>query len=179
MFVAIAKKLRRQNEFLFYCWCVHDYHEYLTVWQAALGEKLKCVWEVGNHSDVFAVAVVRAGETVRYPAFVSQASLARETNPTFALCSCKRRRKSMWGNWLETASPGKVMYSSCYTVLCCSFPYQDLLLWHCEFSISGFTFSFAKQIVYESSSLLSGTSGSGGSLLTFQNWHLQSASRLR
>ena len=55
---------------------VRGYHEYQSVWQAALGEKLKCVREVGNRSDVFAVAVVKAGETVghlprkiRYPAF--------------------------------------------------------------------------------------------------------------
>ena len=43
---------------------VRGYHEYQSVWQAALGEKLKCVREVGNRSDVFAVAVVKAGETV-------------------------------------------------------------------------------------------------------------------
>ena len=45
---------------------VRGYHEYQSVWQASLGEKLKCVREVGNRSDVFAVAVVKAGETVRH-----------------------------------------------------------------------------------------------------------------
>ena len=43
---------------------IRGYHEYQSVWQVALDEKLKCVREVGNRSDVFAVAVVRTGETV-------------------------------------------------------------------------------------------------------------------
>ena len=49
------------------------HHEYQSVWQAALDEELKCVREVGNRFDVFALPVVR------YPALVSQASLARRT----------------------------------------------------------------------------------------------------
>ena len=43
---------------------VHGYGDYQSVWQASLGENLKCVREVGNRSDVFALAVVKAGETV-------------------------------------------------------------------------------------------------------------------
>ena len=39
---------------------VRGYHEYKSVWQASLGEKLKCVREVGNRLDVFAVTVVKA-----------------------------------------------------------------------------------------------------------------------
>ena len=65
---------------------VRSYHECQSVWQVAVGEMLKCVREVENRSDVFSVAVIRAGETVRYPTYVSQARL---TNPAFALCSCE------------------------------------------------------------------------------------------
>ena len=60
-------------------------HEYQSVWQAVLDKELRCVREVKNCSDVFLVAVVRTGETVRYPALVSQASLACDTNTQFAL----------------------------------------------------------------------------------------------
>ena len=42
------------------------YHEYQSVWKAALDEKLKCVREVENRSDMFAVAVVNVGEIVRH-----------------------------------------------------------------------------------------------------------------
>ena len=45
---------------------VCGYHEYQGVWQAALGEKLKCVQEGGNRSDMFAVAIVKVGETVEH-----------------------------------------------------------------------------------------------------------------
>ena len=85
---------------------------------------------------MFAVALVRAGETVEHlprkisSIRVSKASLACETNPAFALCSCETEEKSMQGNWLKTSSPGKVTDSSRYSVLCCSFPDQNLLRWH-------------------------------------------------
>ena len=38
----------------------------MSVWQAVLGEKLKCVREAKDRSDVFAVAVGRVGVTVRH-----------------------------------------------------------------------------------------------------------------
>ena len=60
LFVAIMRTPQRQNELLLYCRCILGYHEYQSVWQAALGEKLKkCVLEVGNCSDVFPVTVVK------------------------------------------------------------------------------------------------------------------------
>ena len=56
------------------CWCCGTwlFTEYSlpntwyipSVWQAVLSKKLKFVREVKNRSDVFAVAVVRVGETV-------------------------------------------------------------------------------------------------------------------
>ena len=49
-----------------------------SVWQAALSEKLKCVREAGNCSDLFAVLVVRAGELNRN---ISSISLAGESGP--------------------------------------------------------------------------------------------------
>ena len=45
---------------------VHCYHEYQSSWQASLGKKPKFVQKVENCSDVFAIAVVRVGETVRH-----------------------------------------------------------------------------------------------------------------
>ena len=67
----------------------------MSAWQAALGEKPKCVRKVGNRYDLFAVAAIRAGETVRYmyKALVLQASLARKTNPAFTLCYCETEAK--------------------------------------------------------------------------------------
>ena len=53
----------------------------------------------------------------------------------FALCSCETRRKSLQGNWLKTSSPRKVMNSSCYSMVCCSFPDQNLFRWRCSFNI--------------------------------------------
>ena len=89
---------------------------------------------------MLAVAVVRAGETVRYPTLAVQASLAHETL-ALALFSFETEEKSMQGNLLKTSSHRKVTYSSCYSVLCFCFIDQNLLRWRGDFSISGFSHS--------------------------------------
>ena len=38
---------------------VRGYHMYRSVWEAAIGEELMCVQEVGNRTDPYAVAVVK------------------------------------------------------------------------------------------------------------------------
>jgi len=43
---------------------VRGYHIYQSVWEASVGERLNCIRQVGNHSDTFAVAVVKANDTV-------------------------------------------------------------------------------------------------------------------
>ena len=43
---------------------VRGYHIYRSVWEAAVGEQLNCIREVGNRSDTFAVAVVKANDTI-------------------------------------------------------------------------------------------------------------------
>ena len=48
---------------------VRGYYEHQSAWQAALGEKLKCVREVRNCSDVFAVAIKKAGINCRILAY--------------------------------------------------------------------------------------------------------------
>ena len=109
---------------------VSEYLEYQSAWQAALGGKLMCVWEVRNRSDVFASAVVGAGETVgHFPKKISSISLAaRPLWPARLIMLyvlAKVRRKSMQGKWLETSFWGKVMDSSRYSMLCCSFPEKN------------------------------------------------------
>ena len=43
---------------------VRGYHEYQDIWTAASGEKLKCARDIGNRSDLFAVAVVKNEKTI-------------------------------------------------------------------------------------------------------------------
>ena len=62
------------------CTCmVRGYLECKCVWLASLGEKLKCAREVGNRSDVFAVAVVTAGKLL---------GTCLGKSPAFAQYSC-------------------------------------------------------------------------------------------
>ena len=76
VFVAIETTLRRQNELLFYCWYVRGYMN-TSVSGRLPNVKAKCVQEVGNCSNVFAVAVVRARETVK----ISSISFTGESGP--------------------------------------------------------------------------------------------------
>ena len=36
---------------------VRGHHEYQDIWTATSGERLKCAHKIGNHSDLFSVAV--------------------------------------------------------------------------------------------------------------------------
>ena len=63
-------------------------HEYQSVWKAAFDEKLTCVREVGNRSDVFTVAIVKAGETVGH--------LPRKISSILLFVSAKQRRWSLF-----------------------------------------------------------------------------------
>ena len=44
--------------------CVHGYHIYRHIWEAAVGETLICEREPTNHNDRNAVAVIKAGMIV-------------------------------------------------------------------------------------------------------------------
>ena len=52
-------KMRWRNGKFYVDTMVRGYHEYQDIWTAASGEKLKCAHEIGNYSDLFAVAVVK------------------------------------------------------------------------------------------------------------------------
>ena len=39
--------------------CVRGYHIYKDIWNAVFGEELQCQREIGNSSDLYAVAVVK------------------------------------------------------------------------------------------------------------------------
>ena len=45
---------------------VRGYHIYRTVWEAAVGEELECVQEVGNRSDPYTVVVVKPQDEVTF-----------------------------------------------------------------------------------------------------------------
>ena len=44
--------------------CVRGYHIYNAIWSAPLGEELQCQREIGNSSDLYAVAVLKDSTTV-------------------------------------------------------------------------------------------------------------------
>ena len=44
--------------------CIRGYHIYRAIWHAAVGETLLCAREPTNNSDMYAVAVIRAGVTI-------------------------------------------------------------------------------------------------------------------
>ena len=48
---------------------VRRYHTYKDVWEASVGESLRCKWEAGNSHDPYAVSVLK-GETI-VPRFTS------------------------------------------------------------------------------------------------------------
>ena len=124
---------------LFHCSCIRGYHEYQSVWQAALSEMLKSSQEVGNRLDVFAVAVVKVGETVEhlaiwtYPSFCS--TFLRNGGKT--VCEVTGLRRHLLEKWQIVAISALLLFSRWK-------PFTMAQAHHiaCDFSISGCTSGF-------------------------------------
>ena len=43
---------------------IRGYHVYRDIWDAAVGEELKCKREIGNQNDPYAVAVIRGANEI-------------------------------------------------------------------------------------------------------------------